>query len=155
MADLIRTGLTQEEAERIAAEQIQLLQNGGIPQQGKTSLITFIDDPGKTNIYMILLTEVDDDGEVINQVWQEVIGRDEAFRTIVDDIDNIDLLSSYITIRKEEVENGELVINYVNRKSCYNYLRYLLDNELVENPMNIDPDDYINDIEDIEEGDEN
>lgn len=150
MADLIRTGLTKEEAEKSAAEQIQRLQ--GIPQQGKKSLITFIDDPGKTNIYMILLTEVDDNGEVINQVWQEVTGRDEAFETIVSDIDNIDLLSSYITIRQEVVEDGELVINYINRKSCYNYLRYLLDNELVENPMNIDPDDYINDV--YEEGDE-
>ena len=116
-------------------------------QGSKTPLIKFTDDPGKTNVFMILFTEVDDDGHPINQTWQEVTGRDEAFETIVSNIDDIDLLQSYIMIRKEETVNDQLEIGYRSRKSCYGFLRYVIDNELVANEMNIDPDDYIIDFD--------
>ena len=128
--------------------------NTNLEQGSKTPLIRFMDDPGKTNVFMLQFTETDDEGHVVNQTWAEVTGRDEAFRTIVDNIDNVDLLNSFIMIRKEEVVNGNKSISYVNRKSCYGFLRYVIDNDLVENTMGIDPDDYIVDLYEDEEGDE-
>ena len=95
------------------------------------------EDPGKTNTYLLMLCESDEDGEDIHY-WKEVQGRETAFDTITEFIDNLDLMNSYITIKVED-EDG---ISYVNRKTFYAFLKYCVVSGKVERP-GFDPDDYV------------
>ncbi len=144
MADLIQVETSKEEAERIAEQQLKEM-NGTAP--GRRSLIEFEDDPGKTNNFLILYQGVDSEGEMTDQFWQNVTGRDEAFQNIINNIDNIDIMKSYILVEVTEPDSeGGFATRYENRKTLYTYLMYCINNELVPDeliPNGFDPDDYV------------
>lgn len=146
---LIMETKTQEEAERIAEEQMKRMRG----EVTKTApLIVFEEDPGKTNTFLLLFTETSEDDGEDKQSWEEVVGREEAFEHIINNIEVVDLTKSYIAIKQFiDNEDGSTSVEYVNRKSLYGFLKYVIDNELVDNPSNIDPDDYVYDTTDESE----
>lgn len=99
-----------------------------------------VKDPGKTDPVLVLLV-----GEYENEefnTWKLCIGREETYYFIKDNIENIDLVESFI-LTKSRV--------YDERINCYKYLLSVLENgKIVDDgfdPADYMPGDYLEDEE--------
>lgn len=99
------------------------------------SMITFKDikkDDPESKAYLILIVGFDEDGDEFRD-FDFITGRTEAYEYIKARVEAIDLMESKIVVETDKIENLKPVLRF---------MRYVLDNGLIEDP-GFDIMDYV------------
>lgn len=134
-----------KEALKKATELIKSAEEGSDGYK-RVPLVTKIEEPKKKasaeeREFLILLSgEIDETGEELN-CWAIATGRTEAYGYITGMMETdgvyVDLMNSFIVVEVETIKE---------RKTCYDFLSYVINNELVKLPdgqMYPNLEDYI------------